>query len=71
MSRAAGRSWPWRAGVAAVVLVLVVTLSGCVVRHGALPRLRSGQCKGGEPLAGVYVPSRLHVEKNCLTVTAP
>ena len=69
MSGAAGRSWPRRAGYAAVVLVLVVTLSGCVVRHGALPRLRPGQCKGGDPLAGVYVPSRLHVEKNCLTVT--
>jgi hypothetical protein len=69
VSRAAGRSWPRRAGVAAVALVLVVTLTGCVVRHGALPRLGSGQCKGGDPLAGVYLPSRLHVEKNCLTVT--
>ena len=69
VSRTAGRSWPRRAGVAAVALVLVVTLTGCVVRHGALPRLGSGQCKGGDPLAGVYLPSRLHVEKNCLTVT--
>jgi hypothetical protein len=66
--RTAGRSGLWRAGSAAVALVLAVTLSGCVVRHGALLHLRPGECKGGDPLAGVYIPSRLHVEKKCLTV---
>ena len=69
VSGTADRPGLWRAGFAAVVLVLVLALSGCFVRHGALLRLRSGQCKSGDPLAGVYVPSRLHVEKNCLTVT--
>jgi hypothetical protein len=69
VSAAAGRPGPRRAAAAAVVLVVVVTLSGCAVQHGALPRLGPGQCKGGDPLAGVYVPSRLQVEKTCLTVT--
>ena len=69
MSGTAGRPGSRRAVLAAVALILVITVSGCVVRHGALLRLRPGECKGGDPLAGVYVPSRLHVEKNCLTVT--
>ena len=69
MSGTAARPGPWRAGFAALVLVLAVTLSGCFVRHGALLHLRPGECKGGDPLAGVYLPSRLHVKKNCLTVT--
>lgn len=69
MSVRAGRSGLCRVGLAAVALVLAVAVSGCFVRHGALLHLRSGQCKGGDPLAGVYLPSRLHVEKNCLTVT--
>ena len=70
MSRTADRPGRRRAGLGAIALVLAVT-SGCAAGqgHGALLHLRSGQCKGGDPLAGVYVPSRLRVRKNCLTVT--
>lgn len=32
-------------------------------------RLSSGQCKPGRPLAGVYLPFRLHVRKACATVS--
>src|SRR5690349_18981347 len=56
-----------RVGCAAVVLLLVATgLSGCAQRP---PRvLKSGQCKGGDPLAGVYLPSRLTLKNACTTV---
>ncbi len=37
--------------------------------HGGLQRLGRGQCKPGPPLAGVYLPFRLHVKKDCVTVS--
>ncbi len=53
--------------------MLVCALGGCVTpfsgAHGRLHRLHSGQCKPGAPLAGVYLPFRLHVKKRCVTVT--
>jgi hypothetical protein len=44
----------------------VPALSGC---RQAPPQLRSGECKPGDPLAGVYLPSRLGVKNACTTVT--
>ena len=58
-----------RLAVAAVVVALTVPISGCLAHHGALRHFKSGQCKSGKPLAGVYLPSRLHVVKRCATVT--
>jgi len=59
--------------VAAALLPL--TLGGCAsVFHaapggrGALLRLGQGRCKPGPPLAGVYLPFRLHVKNDCVTV---
>lgn len=61
------------AGLAAIVLACVLGLTGCGrflgAAHGRLHRYHSGQCKPGRPLAGVYLPSRLHVQKRCVTVT--
>jgi len=51
---------------AALALVLVLCgLSGC----SHLKALTSGQCKSGDPLAGVYLPSRLTVKNACTTVS--
>jgi hypothetical protein len=36
--------------------------------HHQLRRFRSGQCRPGDPLDGVYLPFRLHVKKRCVTV---
>lgn len=47
-------------------LLLVPALSGC---RQAPPQLKSGECKPGDPLAGVYLPSRLAVKNACTTVT--
>lgn len=62
-----------RACLAAAALVLPVALGGCVsslhAAHGGLLRLGAGRCKPGPPLAGVYLPFRLHVRKDCLTVS--
>jgi hypothetical protein len=33
----------------------------------ALAQLKSGECKVGDPLAGVYLPSRLTLKNNCQT----
>lgn len=55
--------------VLATVVALTVPVGGCMVHHGALRHFKSGQCKPGRPLAGVYIPSRLHVVKRCVTVT--
>jgi len=53
--------------------MLVLALGGCLNpfsgTRGGLHRFRSGQCKPGAPLAGVYLPFRLHVKKSCVTVT--
>jgi hypothetical protein len=48
-------------------LLLAPALSGCP--RQAPPQLRSGECKPGDPLAGVYLPSRLAVKSGCTTVT--
>ncbi len=55
-----------RVGIAAIVMLLVlVGLGGC----GRPPQvLKSGECKPGDPLAGVYLPSRLAVKSACTTV---
>src|SRR6266851_888404 len=62
-----------RAGLGLTAVALVVALGGCLNpfsgAQGGLHRLQSGQCKPGQPLAGVYLPSRLHVKKRCVTVT--
>jgi hypothetical protein len=54
-------------------LLLVLGLGGCLNpfthARGGLHRFGSGQCKPGAPLAGVYLPFRLHVRKSCVTVT--
>ncbi len=47
------------------MLLLLPAVGGC----GRSPqRLKSGQCKPGDPLAGVYLPSRLAVHNACTTV---
>ncbi|HEX6527587.1 MAG TPA: hypothetical protein VF070_47360 [Streptosporangiaceae bacterium] len=58
------------AGAAALLL------TGCAALHQAVHhaqsgprRLGSGQCKPGPPLAGVYLPFRLHVRNGCMTVS--
>ncbi len=62
-----------RAGLGLTAVALVVALGGCLNpfsgTRGGLHRFQSGQCKPGQPLAGVYLPSRLHVKKRCVTVT--
>jgi hypothetical protein len=62
-----------RPGLGLCVVVLVLALGGCLSpfsgAHGRLHRFHSGQCKRGAPLAGVYLPSRLHVKRRCVTVT--
>jgi hypothetical protein len=65
-----------RVGVAAAAALLPLALGGCVSalhaaqgRHGALLRLGPGRCKPGPPLAGVYLPFRLHVKNGCVTVS--
>jgi hypothetical protein len=56
-----------RTAIAAALAVLLFLpgLSGC---RQAPPRLKSGECKPGGPLAGVYLPSRLAVKDACTTV---
>jgi len=56
--------------------MLALALSGCghllPLAGGADHRLhwfRSGQCRPGDPLDGVYLPSRLVMKKRCVTVT--
>lgn len=57
-------------------MLLPLGLGGCAsglhaVRggHGALLRIGTGRCKPGPPLAGVYLPFRLHVKIGCVTVS--
>ncbi len=65
--------WIRRAGLELTAVILVVALGGCLNpfsgARGRLQRFHSGQCKPGAPLAGVYLPFRLHVKKRCVTVT--
>jgi hypothetical protein len=59
-----------RATVGALAAALAVAMSGCALEHhGRLERLGRGDCKRGDPLAGVYLPFRLHVKKACVTVS--
>jgi hypothetical protein len=51
--------------VAVVLSLLVLGLFSCT----RVAQLKSGQCKSGDPLAGVYLPSRLTVKNPCVTVT--
>jgi hypothetical protein len=51
-----------------VLVLLALVAAGC----GLLPRPArppSPYCRGGNPLAGVYHPSRLHVRERCMLVT--
>jgi len=43
-------------------------LGGAAGGHQGLLRLGPGQCKPGAPLAGVYLPFRLHLKNRCVTV---
>jgi hypothetical protein len=48
-----------------VMLLALLGLGGC----SRSPQvLKSGECKTGDPLAGVYLPSRLAVKNACTTV---
>ena len=65
-----------RAARALAAIMLVLGLTGCshlfplaAAGHHRLHRFRSGQCRPGDPLDGVYLPSRLVVKKRCVTVT--
>ena len=52
--------------VLAVSALVMAGLGGC----GHAPQaLKSGQCKAGDPLAGVHLPARLTVKSACATVT--
>jgi hypothetical protein len=65
--------WIRHAGLELTAVIVVVALGGCLNAfsgaRGRLQRLPSAQCKPGAPLAGVYLPFRLHVKKRCVTVT--
>ena len=65
---------PWR--TAATLSALAVTiglLAGTTYYWVQIPFLKfslaAGQCKWGPPLAGVYLPDRLHVLDRCMTVS--
>lgn len=65
-----------RAGPALAAIMLALVLGGCAHlfpqasgAHHRLHRFRSGQCRRGDPLDGVYLPSRLLVKDRCVTVT--
>ncbi len=70
----ATRSLIRRAGPVLAAIMLPLALGSCGVfpdagnGHHRLDRFRSGQCRAGDPLDGVYLPSRLHVKKHCVTV---
>ena len=53
---------------AATTAIVLVLLAG-VVACGRPVQLKSGECKSGDPLAGVYFPSRLTVKNACTTVS--
>jgi hypothetical protein len=61
--------------MAAIILALALTGCGHISlrlgggHHHLLHRYRSGQCRPGDPLDGVYLPFRLHVKKRCVTVS--
>jgi hypothetical protein len=68
-------NWIRHAWISLAAIVLALGLGGCVhlslhtgSGHHRLHRFRSGQCRPGDPLDGVYLPFRLHVMKRCVTV---
>ncbi len=62
-----------RAALAAAAAVVLLAPAGCAstlrAAQGGPARLGPGRCKPGPPLAGVYLPSRLHVQRGCVTVS--
>ncbi len=68
--RRARRGSQVAAAVVALALVLAagLALGGCAARAKDIDRYQAHQCKPGNALAGVYIPSRLHVVKRCVTV---
>jgi hypothetical protein len=65
-----------RAWMSLAAIVLALGLVGCArlslhagSGHHRLHRFRSGQCRPGDALDGVYLPFRLHVKKHCVTVS--
>jgi hypothetical protein len=56
----------WRPVV--LVLLLLLVPAGCSLRRQATPPV-SPYCRGGDPLAGVYHPDRLHVRNRCAVAT--
>jgi len=72
------RKDPWirRAGVGLAAIMLPLGIGGCLNglepaggAHHRLHRFKSGQCRLGDPLDGVYLPFRLHVKRHCITVS--
>jgi hypothetical protein len=70
------RSCVQRAGPALAAITLALGLGGCAHLfplagngHHRLHKFRSGQCRPGDPLDGVYLPHRLVVKKRCVTVS--
>jgi hypothetical protein len=51
--------------VALLLIVLLPALTSC----SRPSQLKSGQCKPGDPLDGVYIASRLTVKNACMTVS--
>jgi hypothetical protein len=65
-----------RAGISLAAFMLALGLEGCGhlqfqvgSAHHQVQRFRSGQCRPGDPLDGVYLPFRLHVKRRCVTVS--
>ncbi len=46
-------------------LALVLLAAGCTLLHDEPSPPPSPYCRAGDPLAGVYHPSRLHVKSRC------
>ncbi|HSC50655.1 MAG TPA: hypothetical protein VLD16_10375 [Gaiellaceae bacterium] len=55
-----------RRAAAVIGLFLVCCTAACTLRRHAAPP--SPHCRGGNPLAGVYHPSRLNVKSRCRAV---
>jgi hypothetical protein len=68
MTGNAGRPGACPVGLAAIMLVLLLIGSGLSGCAKPLRVLKSGQCKPDDPLAGVYLPSRLAVKNACTTI---
>jgi hypothetical protein len=61
----AGTGVAYRVAIVSIVVVALCGLAAC----GSTRTLKSGQCKPGDPVAGVYLPSRLQVKDGCSTVS--